>query len=137
MENQKRIFERGESIMLNLYSIMGYFGDIVAADELGKNWDIFKIMVILLGILPWIALIIYLCVMKYRIRYFVNGQLVHTVYYKRKQPIQPYHYQTEKQTIDQWYQDADCTKLFDLEHMPSENIRLYGIANENDENKAE
>ncbi|MCM1259577.1 MAG: hypothetical protein NC182_01370 [Prevotella sp.] len=123
--------------MLNLYSIIGYFGDVVAADELGKNWDMFKIIVILLGILPWIALIIYLCTMKYRIRYFVEGQLVHTVYYKRKQPIQPYQYQTENQTIDQWYQDVDGTQLFVLEQMPAENIRVYGFLNENDGNKEE
>lgn len=122
---------------MNVCSIIGYFGDVVPADELGKNWDMFKVIVISLGILPWLALIIYLCVMKYRIRYFVNGQLVHTVYYKRKQSIQPYHYQMGNQTVDQWYQDADCKQQFILEHMPSENIKLYGIMNENDENKEE
>ncbi len=137
MENEKSIIKGGAAIMMNLYSIIGYFGDIVPADELGKNWDIFKIIVILLGILPWIALIIYLCTMKYRIRYFVNGQLVHTVYYKRKQSIQPYQYQTENQTIDQWYQDAEGKQPFVLEQMPSENIRVYGFVNENDGNKEE
>lgn len=137
MENEKSIIKGGTAIMMNLYSIIGYFGDIVPADELGKNWDIFKIIVILLGILPWIALIIYLCTMKYRIRYFVNGQLVHTIYYKRKQSIQPYQYQTENQTIDQWYQDAEGKQSFVLEQMPSENIRVYGFVNENDGNKEE
>ena len=119
MENEKSIIKGGTAIMMNLYSIIGYFGDIVPADELGKNWDIFKIIVILLGILPWIALIIYLCTMKYRIRYFVNGQLVHTIYY------------------DQWYQDAEGKQSFVLEQMPSENIRVYGFVNENDGNKEE
>lgn len=137
MENEKCIIKGGKAIMLNLYSMIGYFGDVVAADELGKNWDTFKIIVILLGILPWIALIIYLCTMKYRIRYFVDGQLVHTIYYKRKQPIQPYQYQMESRTIDRWYQDANGTQLFVLEQMPSENIRVYGFVNENDGNKEE
>ena len=137
MENQKPIIKGGKAIMLNLYTIIGYFGDVVPADELGKNWDTFKIIVVLLGILPWIALITYLCTMKYRIRYFVNGQLVHTVYYKRKQSIQPYQYQIENQKIDQWYQDAACTQQFVLEQMPSENIKVYGFVNENDANKEE
>lgn len=137
MENEKCIIKGGKAIMLNLYSMIGYFGDVVAADELGKNWDTFKIIVILLGILPWIVLIIYLCTMKYRIRYFVEGQLVHTIYYKRKQSIQPYQYQIENQTIDQWYQDAEGTQLFVLEQMPPENIRVYGFVNENDGNKEE
>ena len=76
----------------------------VPADELGKNWELFQIIAIFLGIIPWIILIVYLVFFRrYRIRYFVDNQLVHVCYYKKKAIILDYSYQN----LNKWYIDED------------------------------
>ena len=91
----------------------------VPADELGKNWELFQIIAIFLGIIPWIILIVYLVFFRrYRIRYFVDNQLVHVCYYKKKAIILDYSYQN----LNKWYIDEDCTIVFEDEVMPNKNI---------------
>lgn len=94
----------------------------VPADELGKNWELFQIIAIFLGIIPWIILIVYLVFFRrYRIRYFVDNQLVHVCYYKKKAIILDYSYQN----LNKWYIDEDCTIVFEDEVMPNKNIKLF------------
>lgn len=65
--------------------------------------------------------IIYIITIKYRIRYFVDEELVHLVYYKKRKPIEPYTYHG----ITKWYKDSDCTILFTETVMPDRNLKLY------------
>lgn len=98
----------------------------VPADELGKNWELFQIITIILGIIPWIILIVYLVFFRrYRIRYFVDNQLVNVCYYKKKAVILNYSYQN----LNKWYIDEDCTILFKDEVMPNKNIKLFAKNN--------
>lgn len=94
----------------------------VPADELGKNWHIFEIIAISLAILPWISLIIYLIFLrKYRIRYFVNGELVNESLYKKNASINSFEYNG----INKWYTDEECTNEFTKKTI-NENFKLYG-----------
>ncbi len=94
----------------------------VPADELGKNWEFFATFTIILGVSPWLGLIVYLLFFKkYRIRYFVDGILVKTIHYKKKQKIEEYNYQD----INKWYLDENCTLLFCEEVMPDRNLKLF------------
>lgn len=94
----------------------------VPVDELGKNWELFQMIAIFLGIIPWIILIVYLVFFRrYRIRYFVDNQLVHVCYYKKKAIILDYSYQN----LNKWYIDEDCTIVFEDEVMPNKNIKLF------------
>ncbi len=94
----------------------------VPADELGKNWYAFQIILLTLGILPWFILIAYLIFFKkFRIRYYVDGKLVYTKYYKQKDIILSYSYQD----IDTWYLDEECMTLFNESVMPNKNLKLF------------
>lgn len=68
-----------------------------------------------------IAGIVYIVTIKYRIRYFVDEELVYFVYYKKGKPIEQYTYQE----ITQWYKDPECSVLFTQTTMPDRNLKLY------------
>ena len=94
----------------------------VPADELGKNWIIFEIIAITLSILPWIVLIIYLVFLrKYKVRYFVDNELVHEVSYKKNNEIIFFEYDN----VNVWYIDEECVTEFS-EKFITKNIKLYG-----------
>lgn len=94
----------------------------VSADELGKNWLVFEIIAIVAATLPWIFLIIYLLFLrKYRVRYFVNGELVNESFYKKNNEICSFEYNG----INKWYVDEECTVEF-KKTLINENIKLYG-----------
>ena len=94
----------------------------VPADELGKNWLIFEIIAILLATLPWIVLLVYLIFFrKFRVRYFVNGEIVNETLYKKNDEIIIFEYNGNTT----WYIDEECTVLFSKKTI-SENIKLYG-----------
>ena len=94
----------------------------VPADELGKNWEVFEIIAIAFAVLPWILLIVYLLFLKkYRVRYFVNGELVNETFYKKNCEVAPFEYNG----ITTWYTDEECTNKFTKKSL-TENIKLYG-----------
>ena len=101
----------------------------VQADELGNNWVIFEIIAIVVATLPWIALIIYLVFLKkYRVRYFVNGELVNTTYYKKNQMIDDFKYNN----ISKWYLDEECLVEYKNSYI-TDNLKLYSkIIGENE-----
>ena len=90
-------------------------------NELDSGW--YPALYILIGIsaLLIIGIVIYFLNLKYRIRYFVNGQLVNTVYYKKNASISQYTYNE----IENWYVDEECTEIFVQTTMPDKNIKLY------------
>ncbi len=96
----------------------------VTNSELDSGW--YPALYILIGVsaILMIVIIIYFINLKYRIRYFVNGELVHTVYYKKNAPI--FEYQYDK--IDNWYIDEECTVLFTETVMPNKNMKLYATS---------
>ncbi len=97
-------------------------GDIVPADELGKNWTLFVIFVCVIVTLPWIALIIYsIFFKKYRVRYFYNNECVHTEYYKKGQNVNLLVYQNVE-----WYLDSDLTEKVLSYTIEDKNIKLFG-----------
>lgn len=94
----------------------------VPADELGKFWGIFEIIVIILGIAPWIVLLVYLVFFKkYSVSYFVNDELVHKTYYKKNSKLNDFTYNE----ISIWYVDEECTKIYDNETLIKDNIKLF------------
>ena len=96
--------------------------DFVPADELGKNWEIFAFIASFLAISLWVVLIIYLLFFrKFRIRYFVDGVLVHTSYYKKKENIEKYSHEN----VENWYLDEECTKVFTGKVEESKNYKLF------------
>ncbi len=94
----------------------------VPADYLGENWEIFSVILITLGILPWAVLVLYILFFRrYQIKYYFDGNLVNKVNYKKGQTIKLYEYNEN----NSWYVDPDCEIKFVKQTMPAENIKLY------------
>lgn len=84
-------------------------------------WTVGFITLCAFAILPWIYIIIVNLNKKYYLKYFVDGKLVKTDYYKFNQLIELYKY--DNSTI--WYLDEDNNNQFLLTNMPKKNIKLY------------
>lgn len=93
----------------------------VPADELGKNWELFQMIAIFRNYSLDYLNCLFSFFRRYRIRYFVDNQLVHVCYYKKKAIILDYSYQN----LNKWYIDEDCTIVFEDEVMPNKNIKLF------------
>ena len=101
----------------------------VPAEELGYNWSIFEIIAIVVATLPWIVLIVYLVFLKkYRVRYFVNGELVNTAYYKKNQIINDFKYNN----ISKWYLDEECSAEY-INSNITDNLKLYSKTTDENE----
>ncbi len=90
-------------------------------ENVDRGWYTTLWILIALALICYIAVIIYFIRMKYRIRYFVDGKLVNTIYYKKNETIMQYDYLGN----NEWFLDEECTNLFIDNVMPSKNLKLY------------
>ena len=84
-------------------------------------WTVGFITLCAFAILPWIYIIIVNLNKKYYLKYFVNGELVKTDYYKFDQLIELF----EHENSTEWYLDEENNNQFSLTNMPKKNIKLY------------
>lgn len=103
--------------------------DRVSADELGKYWNIFEIIVILICVIPWLCLIIYLLFFKkYIVNFYIDNQLVHQAKYRKNQLVTPYQYEN----ISEWYIDEECTIVYEFLRSTNTNLKLYAKIKNNE-----
>ena len=94
----------------------------VPADELGKNWEIFVVIAVVIATLPWIVLIVYtLFFKKYRVRFFLGEECVNTSYYKKNEGVVLYNTETYE-----WYYDTELTEKVVCLTIEDKNIKLFG-----------
>lgn len=98
-------------------------------------WE--AILLITIALIPWIALIVYVIIRKYRITFITNCDVeVVPQFYKGKTLLDlPTPVRLGYKFVG-WCKDVDCEEPFTDEVMPSQNIKLYanwieeGIINE-------
>ena len=113
------------------------FMSVVASDDLGKNWVLFEVIAIILGCLPWIALVLYIAIFrKFSIVYYVNNVEVYRDKYKNREQITMYKYETSNCIIEKWYLDQELTKEFNYEMMPKHNIKVFAEIKKEDNSDA-
>ncbi len=112
--------------MLNLIKFLDIVAenDRVPAEELGKYWEVFEILAIIICTVPWIILIIYLIFFKkFIVNFYVDNELVNVVKYKKNQLVNQYSYND----INIWYTDCECTNVYDFSKPLDSNIKLYAL----------
>ena len=101
---------------------------LILSEPVKYDWNDME-MIILIGVLciPWIALLVYSFLKKYKITYFICDSLPEIKqYYKAKSKIiLPENPIREGYRFMGWYTDPDCEDLFICEVMPGRNLRVF------------
>lgn len=105
-----------------------FVGEEIVEDANTLNASIIAIIVCAsIVALLWLFIIFKYCIFrKLRIRYFVNGLLIETTYFKKGQNITyPVLSLKDDENFEGWYLDDLFIEPFEYDLMPDKNLKIY------------